>query len=113
MCTNRRKMNELLLNTIIWMNLKNKVRGQPGGAEVNILSSYVLLRRPGVCWFGSRVQTWHHLSSHAVAHVLHIKSREMGTDVSSGPIFLRKRGGLAADVSSGLIFLRKKTKKQG
>ena len=28
-------------------------------------------------------------------------------DVSSGPVFLRKRGGLAA-VSSGLIFLRKK-----
>ena len=37
----------------------------------------------------------------------------MGTDVSSGPVFLsQKRGGLAADVSSGLIFLKKKRKKK-
>ena len=35
----------------------------------------------------------------------------MGTDVSSGPVFLRKRGGLAAD-SSGLIFLQKKKRKR-
>ena len=35
----------------------------------------------------------------------------MGTDVSSGPVFLsKKRGGLAVDVSSGLIFLKKKRK---
>ena len=33
----------------------------------------------------------------------------MGTDVSSGPVFLRKRGGVAA-VSSGLIFLKKRKK---
>ena len=33
----------------------------------------------------------------------------MGTDVSSGPIFLsKKKGGLVLDVSSGLIFLQKK-----
>ena len=33
----------------------------------------------------------------------------MGTDVSSGPVFLsEKKGGvLAADVSSGIIFLKK------
>ena len=32
----------------------------------------------------------------------------MGTDVSSGPVFLsKKRGRLVADVSSGLIFLKK------
>ena len=36
----------------------------------------------------------------------------MGTDVSSGPVFLNKRGGLAADVSSGLIFLKKKKKEK-
>ena len=36
----------------------------------------------------------------------------MGTDVSPGPIFLRKRGGFASDVSSGLIFLTKKKKKK-
>ena len=32
-------------------------------------------------------------------------------DVSSRPVFLRKRGGLA-DVSSGLIFLRKKKRER-
>ena len=31
----------------------------------------------------------------------------MGMDVSSGPVFLTKRGGLEA-VSSGLVFLKKK-----
>ena len=35
----------------------------------------------------------------------------MGTNVSSGPVFLSKRGGLVADVSSGLIFLKKQNKK--
>ena len=35
----------------------------------------------------------------------------MSTDVSSGPVFLSKRGGLAV-VSSGLIFLKKKEKKR-
>ena len=35
------------------------------------------------------------------------------TPVSSGPVFLSKKGGLAADVSSGLIFLKnKQTNKQ-
>ena len=32
----------------------------------------------------------------------------MGTGVSSGPVFLSKRGGLTADVSSGLVVLEKK-----
>ena len=55
----------------------------------------------------------HHLSSHAVAGVSHVKWRKMGRDVSSGPAFLsKKRGRLAADVSSGLIFLKKNEKKR-
>ena len=37
------------------------------------LSSQVPLRGPGVHWFGSRLQTWHHLSSHAVVGIPHIK----------------------------------------
>ena len=32
----------------------------------------------------------------------------MGTDVSSGPVFLRRKRGLVPDVSSGLIFLKEK-----
>ena len=34
----------------------------------------------------------------------------MGTDVSSGPVFLSKKRTVAADVSSGLIFLKKNKK---
>ena len=47
--------------------------------------------RPGVCWFRSRVLTWYCMASHAVAGVPHIKQRKMGTDVSSGLIFLKKK----------------------
>ena len=49
------------------------------------------------------------MPSHAVAGVPHVKWRKMGTDVSSGPVFLseKRRRGLAA-VSAGLIFLKKK-----
>ena len=43
------------------------------GLVAQCLSSHVLLRLPGVRWFGSRVQTWHHLASHAVVGVPHIK----------------------------------------
>ena len=55
------------------------------------LRVYVLLWRPGIHRFGSRVQTWHLLSSHAVVGVPHIKERKMGTDVSSGSGFLSKK----------------------
>ena len=43
------------------------------GLEAQRLSAHVLLRRPGVCQFGFRVWTWHHLASHAVVGVPHIK----------------------------------------
>ena len=33
----------------------------------------------------------HCLSSHAMAGVSHIKLRKMSTDVSSGPVFLKKK----------------------
>ena len=61
------------------------------GQVAQRLSAHVLLRQPGVRQFGSQVQTWHHLASHAVVGVPHIKWRKMGTDVSSGPIFLSKK----------------------
>ena len=65
----------------------------PGGAGLvaQWLSLCVLLRWPSVRWFGSQVWTWHHLSSHAVAGIPHIKQRKMGMDVSSGPIFRSKK----------------------
>ena len=75
------------------------------------LCANVPLWQPRVHQFGSRVLTWHCLASHAVVGVPHLKQRKMGTDVSSGPVLLSKRGGQAA-VSSGLIFLKKKKKKQ-
>ena len=55
------------------------------------LSLHILLQQPGVCRFGSQVQTWHRLASHAVIGVPHIKQRKMGMDVSSGPVFLSKK----------------------
>ena len=45
--------------------------------------------------------------SHDVIGVPCIKKSKKGMDVSSGPVFLSKRRGLAV-VSSGLIFLRGK-----
>ena len=43
------------------------------GPVVQWLSAHVLLQRPGVHQFGSRVQTWHHLARHAVIGVPYIK----------------------------------------
>ena len=69
---------------------KEEGRGRPGGAAVKCARSTSL--RPGVRRFGSRVQTWHCLASHAVVGIPRIKQRKMGMDVSSGLIFLKKKG---------------------
>ena len=81
-----------------------KSRGRPGGTVVKCIGSTLVARGSRVCILGVDMAP---LASHAVVGVPHIKERKMGTDVSSGPIFLSKtRGGLAADVSSELIFLK-------
>ena len=61
------------------------------GPVAQWLSLHVPLRQPRVCPFGSQVWTWHHLANHAVVGVPHIKWRKVGTDVSSGPVFLSKK----------------------
>ena len=61
------------------------------GLVVQALSEHVSLQWPRVHQFGSRVGTGHHLPSHAVVGIPHIKWRKMGTDVSSGPVFLSKK----------------------
>ena len=43
-----------------------KMRCPGAGLVGQQLGSHVPLQRPGVCWFGSRVRTWHGLASHAV-----------------------------------------------
>ena len=43
------------------------------GPVMQQLSAHILLQRPRVRRFGSQVQTWHCLSSHAVAGIPHIK----------------------------------------
>ena len=58
-----------------------KTGGQPGSMMVEFMCSASVAR---VHRFGSQAQTTHHLSSHAVAGVPHIKWRKTGTDVSSG-----------------------------
>ena len=46
---------------------------------------------PGVTSSDPKHGPTHHLSSHAMAAVPHMKWRKMGADVSSGPIFLKKK----------------------
>ena len=80
-----------------WQNVKKPINGSsiqkllgwPGGAVIKFARS--ASQRPGVCWFGSRVWTWHRLAHHAVVGVPHIKKRKMGTNVSSGLIFQKKK----------------------
>ena len=73
------------------------------------LSAHVPLQQPGVCQFGSQVWTWHHLTSHAVVGVPHIKQRKMGMDVSSGPVFLsRKRRTGSSQLRANLPQKKKK-----
>ena len=59
-----------------WMfsprHANEKVRPR-AGLVVQRLGVHTPLRWPGVHQFGSRVQTWHCLASHAVAGVPHIK----------------------------------------
>ena len=61
------------------------------GPVAQQLRVHVPLRQPRVRLFGSQVWTWHHLASHAVVDIPHIKWRKMGMDVSSGPVFLSKK----------------------
>ena len=61
---------------------------RPGGAGLTV---HVPFRRPGVRRFGSWVQTRHRVASHAMAGIPHIKWKEMGMDVSSGPVFLGEK----------------------
>ena len=62
--------------------------GQPGGAAVKCA------RSASAAW-GSPVRIpgadMALLGSHAVVGVPHIKQRKMGTDVSSGPVFLSEK----------------------
>ena len=61
------------------------------GLVVQGLSSYILLQRPGIRRPRSQVQTYVPLGKQAVAGIPHKKERKMGTDVSSGPVFLSKK----------------------
>ena len=56
--------------------------------EVQWLNSHALLWWPRVCRFRSRTQTSTQLIKLCCGSVSHIKWRKIGTDVSSGPIFL-------------------------
>ena len=60
----------------------------PGAQQSN---SHILLPGPGFAGTGPGCGPMYRLSGHAVAGVPHIKWRKMGTDVSSGPVFLSKK----------------------
>ena len=62
------------------------------GTVAQWLSPHVPLPWPGVHGLGSQLRIWHCLAHHAVVGVPHAKKqRKMGTDVSSGPVFLSKK----------------------
>ena len=54
----------------VFSEIKKKSGAGPVAQQ---LSAHILLQRPGVRRFGSRVQTWHRLASHAVTGIPHIK----------------------------------------
>ena len=68
------KASKKKVRIVMDYNTMNKKKIYAGaGPVVQQLSVHVLLRLPGVRQFGSRVQTWHRLASHAVVGVPHIK----------------------------------------
>ena len=72
---------------------KTRCWGQPGGAAVKFARSTSatcgsLVRIPGS---DPGCRPTHCSSSHVVAGIPHTKWRKMGTDVSSGPVFLSKK----------------------
>ena len=80
---NKLRCNEYPLHTLLIVGVKllvqrpyafvllTTVEGWVGGAAVKCPRS--ASQRPRVCHFGSRVQTWHRLASHAVIGVPRIK----------------------------------------
>ena len=97
--------------TILLSYIKVNLKWIKGASlVVQRLSAHVLLRWPGVRWFGRWVRTWHRMATHAVVGVPHIKWRKMGMMLAQGPSSSAKRGGLAADVSSELTFCKNKNK---
>ena len=63
-------------------------RGQPSGIVLKFPRSGLVARG----WLvQSLARSWHSLSSDTAAGILHIKQRKMGMDVSSGPVFLKKK----------------------
>ena len=68
---------------------KGILRGQPGGAAVKCARSASAAQGSPVGILGADVAPLG--KSHAVVGVPHRKQRKMGMDVSSGPVFLRKK----------------------
>ena len=69
--------------------IKNDIlKGTAGGAAVRLPLHF---SGPGLASGDLRCGPMHSSSGHAVAGISHIKQRKMGTDVSSGPVFLSKK----------------------
>ena len=68
----RYKGNSNLNRSIGWKcEFKEEIGAGPGATAVKCACS--ASRRPRVRWFGSQVQTWHRVASHAGVGVPHIK----------------------------------------
>ena len=81
------------------------MRGQPDGTAVKFVPSTLAAQGSPIWILGLDLAL---LIKPCCGRRPTYKEREMGMDVSSGPVFLSKRrGGLAVDVSSELMFLEK------
>ena len=87
--TEKKTVTRNMQYAVMYANIKNLPHmGQPSGKEIKLVYSASVA--PGAD-LDPGYGPMHCLSSHAVAGVSPIKWRKMGTDVSSGPLFLSKR----------------------
>ena len=71
---------------------ESKIYRSRAGPVVQQLSLHILLQWPRVHWFGSWVQTDAPLGKpYCGRRPTYKKKRKMGTDVTSGPVFLSKK----------------------
>ena len=84
------------------------------GLVVQWLNLYALLQWPGVCWFGSPVQTYTPLIKLCWGRHPTYKIEERWAQMlAQGQSSSAKRGGLGVDVSSGLILPPPPQKRNG
>ena len=78
-----------IFNSALWLNIKATIIIQLEQVHFGDFKGH--FGDPGFTSLDHRNRPTHHLSSHAVTGVPHIKQMKMGNDVRSGPGFLSKK----------------------